>query len=424
MVTVSRIVMIAAGALLFSSAQQPAFQVKSSEGNKNVLASFAGKEIVLNRSLDSMRWQDTYAVLIPQEEQAKKQKETIMQLISPISDISQDMVVARVHPEMVEAVSALQHNAGLACGGIVELNAEFVVPAPLDDAEPIVALELQDGFKQIVDGISAGTIRERVELLEAFGTRHHKTEAGERVPVELQAWYQTVADEYDYPMEVSLVDQPRSKQKSLVVRIEGSEFPDEVVVAGSHLDSITGFFGSSKVAPGADDNASGTAVNFTSFLALAKSGLRPTRTIEIHAYAAEEIGLVGSAAIARSYKKDNVDVITMLQNDMNLYAEDEPTIHFVTNGTFAGFNKQLQTLTDLYAGVPWKEGVLTAGTSDHASWTRQGYRSAFPFEHPTRYNKNIHTTSDKVDAEGISFEQSAAFAKLTTAYLLHFAGGE
>ncbi len=424
MIMISRMLLIAVGALLFSSAQQPAFQVKSSSGNKRVLASFAGKEIVLNRSLDSMRWSDTYAVLIPQSEQAKKQKETIMQMITPISDVSQDMVVARVHPEMVEAVSALQHNAGLACGGIVELKAEFMAEVPLEDAEPMVELKLRDSFKSIVDTISADSIEERVKALEDLGTRHHNTKLGEEVPVILQGWYEEVAEQYDYPIEVEFKGQPRSDQKSLIVRIKGSEFPDEVIVAGSHLDSIAGFFGSGNNAPGADDNASGTAVNFASFSALAKSGIRPARTIEIHAYAAEEIGLVGSAAVARSYKSDNVNVVTMLQNDMNLYTADEPTIYFVTNGTSEGFNKQLQTLVDIYAGVPWKEGVLTAGTSDHASWTRQGFRSAFPFEHPTKYNKNIHTTGDLVTADGVSFEQSAAFAKLTTAYLLHFAGGQ
>jgi predicted RNA-binding protein Jag len=407
MVLFSRMMLIAIGALLFSSAQQPAFQVKSASGSQNVLASFANKEIVLNRNLDSLKWQDTYAVLIPHDVKAKEQKEMIMQMITPISDLSQDMVVARVHPEMVEAVSALQHNAGMACGGIVELKAEFMQSVPQDAAEPVVALELQ----------------EKIEELEAFGTRHHNTDEGESVPATLQSWYQEVADEYNYPIEVSFEDQGRSDQQSLVVRIEGSEFPDELIVVGSHLDSIAGFFGSSNTAPGADDNASGTAVNFAAFTALAQSGLRPSRTIEIHAYAAEEIGLIGSAAIARKYKRENINVVTMMQNDMNLFAQDEPTIHFVTNGTHTPFNKQLQTLVELYAGVPWKEGILLAGTSDHASWTRQGYRSAFPFEHPTNHNKNIHTPNDTVDAVGVSFEQSAAFAKLTAAYLLHFAGG-
>jgi len=419
---ISRMMLITAIALIFSSAQRPAFQVKSTVGSTNALASFAGKEIVLNRSLDSLEFKDTYAVLIPQNKEAQKQKEMIIQMISPISDLSQEMVVARVHPEMVEAVSALQHNAGLACGGIVELKPEFIKAQPQDDAEPMIALELQSDFKRVIDSISANTVKERVQMLEDFGTRHHKTKEGQQVPQTLADWYQDVADKYAYSIEISFADQSRSDQQSLIVRIEGAEFPDEVVVAGSHLDSITGFFGSNSIAPGADDNASGTAVNFAAFEAIAKSGIRPERTIEIHAYAAEEIGLVGSAAVARDYSKNDVNVVTMLQNDMNLFTEDEPTIYFVTNGTNSGFNKQLQTLTDIYAGVPWKTGVLTAGTSDHESWTRQGYRSAFPFEHPKRYNKNIHTTGDRLTAEGVSFEQSAAFSKLTAAYLLHFGG--
>ena len=47
-----------------------------------------------------------------------------------------------------------------------------------------------------------------------------------------------------------------------MVRIEGKKYPDELVLLGSHLDSIAGWY-SSGDAPGADDNASNTATNMS-----------------------------------------------------------------------------------------------------------------------------------------------------------------
>ena len=41
-------------------------------------------------------------------------------------------------------------------------------------------------------------------------------------------------------MSVNLVDVRRSPQDNLVVRIEGSEKPDEVIILGSHIDLSLG----------------------------------------------------------------------------------------------------------------------------------------------------------------------------------------
>ena len=46
---------------------------------------------------------------------------------------------------------------------------------------------------------------------------------------------------------------------------------------------------------------------------LSASGFRPKKTLEFHWYSAEEVGLLGSQAIAQSYKKSNKQVTAMLQ---------------------------------------------------------------------------------------------------------------
>ena len=153
------------------------------------------------------------------------------------------------------------------------------------------------------------------------------------------------------------------------------------------------------------------------------NGFRPARTIEIHGYAAEEVGLVGSQDMARKYKTDGKKVVTMVQHDMNLYKQSgaPDKIFFVTNNTVDAFNTSMGALVDRYVGVPWAKQSLSGGDSDHTSWKRQGFVTSFPFENPAHYNPNIHTSQDDLE-HASAMTQVAAFAKLGVAYLGHYAG--
>lgn len=55
--------------------------------------------------------------------------------------------------------------------------------------------------------------------------------------------------------------------------------------------------------------------------------------------------------------------------------------------------------------------------SDHASWTKAGYPSAFPFETEfSNINPNIHSPQDTLDK--ISTEHAREFAKVALAFLV------
>ncbi len=68
---------------------------------------------------------------------------------------------------------------------------------------------------------------------------------------------------------------------------------DQLVVIGSHLDHM-GKRPNGDVYPGADDNASGTAVMMELARSVVASGLKPARTLMFASYNAEELGLIGS----------------------------------------------------------------------------------------------------------------------------------
>ena len=332
--------------------------------------------------------------------------------------------VMRVSSEQVEALAAKLHSEGLACGVLTKINPEFTLSAPGAAPTPLLPLAQADArVSKLTAAVSEASLKELIATLAALPTRFQSTESGGSVAALLAAKYRALAAGRKDVTIVPYDHGQSTAQQSLVVRILGSKFPDEILVLGSHLDSVNWRDGSSERAPGADDNASGTATNLEIFRLLMAQGVRPLRTVEFHAYAAEEIGLVGSQDIANAYRRRGAKVVGMLQYDMDFYRAEgeELKVWLVSNNTSRPLNQMLGQLIDHYVGLPWQERYLSGGSSDHASWYRAGFATAFPFEDPYHYNHNIHSADDTEEQSG-DYALVAAYTKLGAAYVLHFAG--
>ncbi|MFN0207615.1 MAG: M20/M25/M40 family metallo-hydrolase [Planctomycetota bacterium] len=113
----------------------------------------------------------------------------------------------------------------------------------------------------------------------------------------------------------------KAKGANVIARLPGTLEPNRVVVISGHYDSINKRFDKSRGgidiegdAPGADDDASGTAVVVACARVLSK--LQFPATIEFACYTAEEQGLLGSAAHAKQLKAAEAEVIGMFTNDI------------------------------------------------------------------------------------------------------------
>lgn len=166
------------------------------------------------------------------------------------------------------------------------------------------------------------------------------------------------------------------------------------------------------MAPGADDNASGSA-NLIEALRILMTRPQPERTIDIFWYAAEEQGLLGSAEIAKQYKAEKKDVIAVLQLDMTLFpGSGELVIGSMTDFTSAWLRDYLKAVNETYLHARIVEDRCGYGCSDHASWSRQGYPALMPFEATFKAsNKNIHTSKDII-SPALSFKHSAVYSKI------------
>lgn len=73
---------------------------------------------------------------------------------------------------------------------------------------------------------------------------------------------------------------------NVIGEIKGSEYPDEIVVTGGHIDSWD-------VGQGTQDDAGGVIIAWEAVRNFIKMGLKPKRTIRVVGWTNEENGLAG-----------------------------------------------------------------------------------------------------------------------------------
>jgi len=105
---------------------------------------------------------------------------------------------------------------------------------------------------------------------------------------------------------------------NVVAERKGAERPDEIVIVGGHHDAIS--TERPWVCPGAEDNASGTAVAMCA--ARAFRNLKFKRTVRFMGFGDEEAYLLGSEAYAKECAEKGEKIIAVLNADMVSYDEE------------------------------------------------------------------------------------------------------
>ncbi len=96
------------------------------------------------------------------------------------------------------------------------------------------------------------------------------------------------------------------KYHNVIGIIPGTEYPNEYVIIGGHLDAYD-------VASGGIDNGAGATPAMEAARLIMKAGGKPKRTILVCLWAAEEFGLLGSKSWIRK-NKDKLDKISVMFN--------------------------------------------------------------------------------------------------------------
>lgn len=291
-----------------------------------------------------------------------------------------------------------------------------------------------------LDVAKVENLEKHIQELEAYGTRFHNTREGRKAADDLKAKWEGFVSQYNRKDDISVEFFKHSafntQMPSIILTIKGTDAPDEIVVIGGHLDSTVNE-GPKSNAPGADDNASGTATITEALRAILEIGFKPKRTVQFIAYSAEEVGLLGSKEIAEKYVREKKNVISALQMDMTNVKDSGKDIYLMIKrgprdpDISPELNKFLKELMDHYQSsgkrkITYGETACGYACSDHASWADNGFKAAFPFESDFKDLNfdRIHTTNDNFKASDNSADHALKFCNLSIEYVIEAAKGQ
>ncbi len=207
-------------------------------------------------------------------------------------------------------------------------------PLPLMLLLPAFALAhaqqpIQAEIKSAVDAVDAARIESTVRALVSFGTRHtqSETESDTRGIGAARRWLkqhlEDIAADSDGGLQVAMERHqiPSSRRirggaevVNVIATLKGSD-PGRFVIVSGHYDSRASKGGdSTSNAPGANDDASGTAVVVEAARVMAR--MKPRATVLFMCVAAEEQGLIGARAHARQAYDERRRIEAMITNDI------------------------------------------------------------------------------------------------------------
>ena len=191
--------------------------------------------------------------------------------------------------------------------------------------------------------------------------------------------------------------------RNVVATQTGAVHPENIYVICGHLDDMPG----GATAPGADDNASGSAA-----VLLAANALRDTifqNTIQYVLFTGEEQGLYGSYYYVQKTKNNGKTILGALNFDMIAYdknADGHLELHCGTISASGAMGDLFINTVSTYA-LPLSPAKFTFGSataSDHARFWNAGVPALLGIEDTnSEFNPNYHTTADTLANCNLSF---------------------
>jgi hypothetical protein len=188
--------------------------------------------------------------------------------------------------------------------------------------------------------------------------------------------------------------------QNVVGELRGVSQPGEIILLTAHLDDLP----TTGLAPGADDNGSGSAALLTA--ANIMRCYRFQRTIRFVFCTGEEQGLYGSASYAASVASQKI--IAVLNLDMIAYnTQTAPKQRLHTRVSGNPGNPGDTTIANTFVNVVNNYGlagslqpIITADgetASDHSSFWDKGFPAILAIEDDySNFNPNYHKSSDKL----------------------------
>jgi hypothetical protein len=276
----------------------------------------------------------------------------------------------------------------------------FAPPLPTAAADPLI--------EWLISQVREDSVRSYIQRLENFRTRYSSEDSCQAAAEYIYAFFRDRGLDSVYYHDYSTRYAP-----NVVATIPGIVNPRRIYIIDGHFDSTAYPYSN---APGADDNASGTACVMEAARVLA--GMRFRYTLKFIAFAGEEQGLVGSTDYARDAAAAGDSILGVLNFDMVAYLDDSRwDLDLVYNSASADLADFTYASAQTYVPqlLPIKEYDPTAYNSDHASFWDEGFDAICGIEHAgTRWNPYYHSSQDRIGTLTLPFATAVAKCGVAT----------
>jgi len=261
-----------------------------------------------------------------------------------------------------------------------------------------------------------------------IATRH--TNSG--TPIEMATQYVSeFMQELGLSVEYHKWEYGSLSNRNVIGEKTGSKTPDEIVLITAHLDSAP----SGELAPGADDNASGSVGVMMAAEILSQSQYEFERTVRFVFFTGEEQGLRGSDRYASKVVEDGDNVVAVYNMDMIAWdVRNKPKLRIYTRAkrdpghdgdmvianTFVDVVDTYALDTVLIPVITPKGGHWGGHWSDHASFWDEGFSAVCAIEddHSDWNRTNYHTVDDTISTLNFTYLTNYIKASVgTTAHL-------
>lgn len=250
-----------------------------------------------------------------------------------------------------------------------------------------------------IDEANADSLRSYVEWLQNMETRFMLANNHREVAKKIQrklislGYTNTIVDSFrnTIAFEGSLY---QTWQYNVIATLDGNLNPNEYCVVGAHYDSYTRDADLFTASPGADDNASGVATVLEIARLLKKRSFTPNSSIQFVAFAAEELGLFGSADFAIKSSSSHKAIKMMLNFDMvSKWLGGVYTVNIINYFNSKTLLEKAQDICSTYTILKTTNDNTFYNRSDSYSFYCYGYPAIFFTS--TAENDSYHTINDR-----------------------------
>ncbi|MDZ4182786.1 MAG: M20/M25/M40 family metallo-hydrolase, partial [Candidatus Cloacimonadaceae bacterium] len=263
--------------------------------------------------------------------------------------------------------------------------------------------------------IEVDSLQAHVQHLQDYQTRH-PLHGGNQL--QIATWVGNQFNSYGFTNTyMQEYQRAGTTQYNVIATIPGYMHPERYVIISAHYDSKSLNSDEAIWAPGADDNAIGTAGLLEMARVMKLTGYQPRCTIRFIAFSAEEAGAWGSDAYCDFAQIENHDIRVMLNMDMigsNFPVTNEFCVVPFSNSPL--FGRESIAFSEPYTSLDPVAGPINLG-GDGMIFNDEGYPAVLFIE---RYlSPYWHTGDDVIDH--IDFQYALQIVHAATATTATFA---